>query len=511
VFIRPILAASLAVLVCAAARAGVVTGRVLVNGVPLSGADLDFDPVSGGGGVTEMNDGTDAQGYFTTTVTPNNLYDMIIVPPPGSNALVTVVPNVVISTTVNNLGTLNVPSGVIFSGRCVDGAGAGVAGVNLDVLDANGNDVLLARDRSDSLGYFSIVVPAGPIEVRFDTTGVVGPLLAPKSIPLDLSANYAAGNVALAPGFVLSGLVRRASNNTAVANVDLDVIDSLSGALLFTPGDKSDAAGFVDVVLPAGTFDLRFEAPFALHLVGVEIDNHVVTGNGTFGTLLLQNAVVLSGTVSGFDGTLHGGVDVDVKWSSTGVGVFLGHDNTDVNGFYQVNVPTGTFDVTFSPPLAIPYGEVSYASVVIAGNTVRNGTLPSCPFYSTVGTGLPGFGGITPVIGASGGAPRLGNLGYQIELTQGRGGAKAIVVFSILPTPNPLPSPCVTVPPMARRVFNLGGTLGAAGAGFGSYPMPLADNPLTAGHLLRAWVYVRDGAAASGVSRTHELRATLCP
>ncbi|MCC7012229.1 MAG: hypothetical protein IT454_06700 [Planctomycetes bacterium] len=509
--LRSILVLTCGALPSAPAFAGVVTGRVMLGTTPVAGANLNFDPQSGGGGgVTELNDGTDAQGFFTTTVTPNNVYEMTIVPPPGSNALVKVVPNVTIGLVTNNLGTIQLDAGVLLSGRCVNTAGAGVAGVNIDVLDAQGNDVLLAGDTSDALGFFSLAVPSGAIEVRFDTTPVIGGLLAPRALNLDLSANHALGNVALQPGFVLSAVTRRQSNNLAVSGVDIDVVDVATDALLYTPGDKSNASGLVDVVVPAGTYDVRFEAPFALHLVGQELDNRVVGASTSLGTLLLQAGVVLSGTVAGFDGTLHGGVDVDVRNSSTGIGVYLGHDNTSTSGLYQVIVPTGTFDVTFSPPVAIPYGAQVLPGVVIAANKVQNGSLPSCPFHTTVGSGIAGSGGIVPQISSLGGAPRVGNSAYAVEVTQARGFAKAIVIYSLQTTPNPLPAPCAPFAPMNRRVFQLGGAPGVAGAGSGTYAFPFANDPLTAGHLFRAWIFVRDSAAPNGLSRTNELRATLC-
>jgi hypothetical protein len=511
--VRTTIALTLAAAAATTARAGVITGRVVDSGgAPVANANLDFKLLSSGGGVTELNDGTDANGYFTTTVTPNGVYRVTILPPPppASTALTVELDNVAIGSVPNQVGTIVAPLGVALTGRCVSSSGAAVAGVDLDVLDAGGDSLTVAGDSTSASGQFSIAVPMGPIEVRFDTTPVVGPMLAPATRALDLAASFDAGDVVLAPGFALSAIVRRQSNGSAVQDVDVDVVDSASGERLFTPGDNTDSAGFVDVVVPAGTFDVRFEAPFALQLVGLELDDRAVAGSTFLGTQYLANGVVLSGTVAGFDGSVHGGVDVDVKSSATGVGVYLGHDNTNASGAYQVIVPTGTFDVTFSPPLAIPFGAVTYPGVAISANKVQNGTLPSCPFFTTVGTGIPGLGDVVPAISASGGAPRVGNAGYSIDISQGRGGAKAIVVYSLLPTPNPLPNPCQVVPPMQRRLVQLGGAFGEAGAGAGRFAFPIDPDPALAGFLIRAWFYVRDSTAVGGLSRTHELRATIC-
>ena len=54
------------------------------------------------------------------------------------------------------------------------------------------------------------------------------------------------------PGFLMTALVR-GPGGAALENVDTDVLDSLTGAQLYTPGDNTDEFGLVDVVVPAGT------------------------------------------------------------------------------------------------------------------------------------------------------------------------------------------------------------------------------------------------------------------
>ena len=178
---------------------------------------------------------------------------------------------------------------------------------------------------------------------------------------------------------------------------------------------------------------------------------------------------------------------------------------------YKTIVPPGAYDITFSPPYSAPLGAVTYSNIVVSQDTTLDGALPAVPFFTTVGVGIAGLGNITPVISASGGTPRLGNAAYGLEFSQTRGGANGVLIYSIGSASNPLPSPMQIAPPMLRRYVSLGGAPGVAGGGSGSFALPIANDPAFAGHLLRAWLVVRDGAVAGGLSSTNELRATIAP
>lgn len=151
--------------------------------------------------------------------------------------------------------------------------------------------------------------------------------------------------------------------------------DSVSGDQLYTPGDNTDGAGFVDVVVPAGTYDFDICPQFADQLVATTLVSQVVTGNVFLGTLQLANGVVLSGNVKDTGGTPQAGIDLDMKVSGTGAKITLCGDNTDSAGNYAVVVPTGTFDLEFEPPAGSPFCATTVFNVSIAGNTTQNATL----------------------------------------------------------------------------------------------------------------------------------------
>lgn len=494
------------------AQAQVVTGRLVdAFGVGVPDVDLDFKSQSGGGNPTVSHDFTDANGFFTTTITPAGTYRIEFIPPapPISTSMYLRLDGVVIGPTTTNLGVITLPQGVAVSGRCVDSAGVPVVGVNIDAITAAGANATLVHDFTDALGSFSIAVPAGSTRLNFDTTPAVGPLHAPRTIAID-GGTQNVGDIVHPPGYLLSAIVRRQSNNAAVANVNVDVLDSATHAKLYTPDDQTDASGFVDTIVPAGVFDIRFDPPTGAGLAPLELTNQTITGTTFLGFELLQNGVILSGVVKNSAGVPQAGVDIDVEVAATGVDLYLGADTTNAAGAYSVVVPVGTYNIDVSPPFTAPLAGVSFPSVVVNANKVQNAVLPACPFFSTVGVGTPGLGGVTPQITATGGAPRIGNLDYTVHCSQGRGSAFAIVFYSMNPTPATLPSPMQPLSPMQRRVIHLDGALGVAGDGDASFALPIPDDPFFVGNLLRAWFRVRDGAAAGGLSSTNELRATIC-
>jgi len=269
----------------------------------------------------------------------------------------------------------------------------------------------LQGDQTDAFGNFTLAVPKSPIQLQFRPDGIA-PLLAPLGLDLDLSVNTNLGTVTLQPGLVLSGTVRR-TNGTAVSGADLDVMENVSGAKLFTPGDSTDASGFVDVIVPAGTYDVEVCAPSAALLVGKAVPDVVVSGNTSMGTITLQSGVVLSGTIRDFLGGLVQNGDIDVRNSSTGVAVVTCSDNSDASGHYSVIVPTGTFDLTYAPPgagCASGLGLDIDLGVALGGNTTHDAVLPQIP--AATATVFAGDGinadAITPVkvlLGSSWTAP----------------------------------------------------------------------------------------------------------
>lgn len=505
--IHQTLALGASALLAGAVHAGVVTGTVVNSlGQPVFQVNLDASPSSGGGTPTVSNDSTNTLGQFATTITPDGIYDITFNPPPSLAPYPVILKDVVVVGTVN-LGTIVLPDAVLVSGTVRNHLNQPIAGVNLDVLDPNGDLEPTANDFTDAFGNFQIAVLKGINTLQLDP-GSILPLAAPREIALDVAGNTALGTLQLQQGFLLSATVRR-TNGTAVANVDVDVASSASKQKLYTPGDNSNATGLVDVVVPAGTYDVEFCPPFADHLVASVLANRVVSTTTSLGVVTLQPGVVLSGTVQAFNGSKHAGVDVDLFQAATGVEVPLCADNTAANGSYQVIVPTGTFHVKFTPPGCLPLGSHKVSNVVISANKTQNGVLPSASSGTAQGSGTSGTGGLVPTI-AGVCTPRLGNALYGVQVANARGGSVAYLTF----TPNVLAATFAGGPfglashqPLLR--IQLGGAAGVAGAGSGTFELPIADDPALLGLTLKARGFVADPAGLGHRAWTPTLHATL--
>jgi len=506
--LSPLLLAALA----PAVRADLLTGTVVdQNGVGVYAVNIDVVATDGGNDPTVSNDSTGPDGSFAVTVTPAGTYRVIFKPPvpPATTHLILQVDDVTISGTTD-MGTVALPAGVALYGRVIGPNAQPVAGVNLDVIDqTTGDNLPLQGDSTDGAGQFVLAVPAGPIEVRFDPAPS-GQMLAPLALDLALGQDTQLGDVQLEQGFLITAIVRD-TGGFPVAGADFDAIDSATGEKLYTPGDDTSSTGFVDFVVRAGTFDFEVCPPPGARLVAERIAGVSVNGNTSLGLITLEAGFVLSGRILAHTGLPVANVDVDAKDLATGVDILLCGDNSDANGDYAVILPAGTFKVTFSPPYALPLAADIHQPVVITGDTVLGGTLPLCEFYTNMGSGTPGSGGITPGLIAVGGTPRLGNPDYRLAIRNGLGGAQAFLFISLggCPSSNGWNGPFRALQPRLVKIVLSGGS-GVPGVGAGGFDLPIPADPVFAGLSIFVTAQVVDPQGPGGLSDTPALCALIC-
>lgn len=502
------------------ASADFITGTLLdANGVPIASANIDAKSLTGGGSPPLQNDGTDANGFFFTTI-PAGTYRITFIPPAPPAALgmpFDVEPVVVLGTT--NMGTITLPPARALSGRAIDPGGAPIPGINLDVIDqATGDNIDLAFDNTDALGNFSLAVPVGDIEVRFDTTPVAGQVLAPERVLIGASESSALGDFPFQQGFLVTAIVRDPSG-FPVVGADADAIDVLTGEKRYTPGDNTNGSGFVDFVVAAGTYDFTFCPLNGEQLACGIVRNFTVNANASLGIVTLAQGIHVSGQVTDQIGTPVSNVNLDFKDEVTLLDLPLQGDSTDGAGNYDLLVPAGTYKVTFSPPFSLPLAADIQPGVVVSGPTVRNAVLPPCPFFQTSGSGTPGTGGLVPQLSATGGTPRLGNHSYALEIANARGGALAIIETSFAPFGSGGTGggvgPFLQILPIAGggrlHAGVLSGTPGMAGQGQATVPFPISGDPTWIGLTLYAGAAVRDPMASGGTALSPILTALICP
>ena len=359
-------------------RADFITGRVVdANGVGVAGVDIDVKNLGSGGTPDITNDGTDAGGFFTTTL-PAGVYQVFFKPPPppATSLLTTMVDNVVVAGT-KNMGVITLQPGVVVSARVIDSAGVPIAQLPVDVTDlATGELLVMNNDSTNAFGNFAVAVPTRAIDLDLDPIHIIGRTLAPRRFSLTPTANTNLGDITLVNGFVLSGTFRN-SVGAAVSGVDLDVFEGASGARVFTPHDNSNSLGAFSMVLAPGTYDLEACPTFASRLVAVGVNGLVLQANLDTGVTTLASGVVLSGTVRDVNGTPLAGIDVDVRRTDSGAAVVTCNDNTSAQGTYAVVVPIATLNVGFAlPGQHGTSGEDLHAGLTVASNLVLDGVLP---------------------------------------------------------------------------------------------------------------------------------------
>lgn len=337
----------LATLLASASSAQVITGRVVSStGVGVLGVNIDgFD--SSDNEIDLANDGTDANGNFTTTVVSGaGVYRFVFYPPapPQTTHLVGERDSVVVVTTTN-LGTITLGAGVLLTGRAVQAGSIPVANVPLQVIDGlSGNAVLQDQDKTNAFGQFNLAVPLHASELRLDASGFV---LGSRAFSLDPSGPVALGDILLPQAATVTGHVQR-SNGTPVDGADLDFEPVAGGAEPYVPDDNSDVAGNFSVVVALGTYDISFCPNPADRLVTQLLSGQAITTTTNLGTIVVGDGLRLFGTVLDQRGAPAGNVDVDVFVSASGAPVPLCNDNTNAGGVYSVFVPIGTHDVVFT-------------------------------------------------------------------------------------------------------------------------------------------------------------------
>jgi hypothetical protein len=491
-----------------------VSGTVLApGGAGLAGCDLDFfDSATGVAQTLVSGDITGAGGAFLVGIPPGT-YDLLVLPPPGTPILPEWALGVAVST-LTDVGTIQLDPGVLLSGTLANFLNAPVGDADIDVeIAATGESVTLQGDTTEPTGFFEVAVPATRLHIFFDPEGALGPTLVPHQIrDLTLCADTSLGTVTLGPGFVLSASVF--GGLLPIANADLDVRPAGGGPKLFTPGDNSDANGFVDVVVPAGTYEVSIGAPIAAKRVATVLPNVLVAGTTSLGPVLLPSGQYLMGTVTDSTGQPIPRVDLDVEDEATGEEVETPNDDTDAMGHFKIVVPAGTYTVEFDPAPLTPYESDDISNVTVTGDTTLDAVLPgtSCTLPAHYGTATPGTGGVAPTIETSN-YPRIGTSSFRLIVRSGLGGAFGVLAFGAAPANLSLLGGTLLVDPTFG--FNtlhtvLTGPSGAACVGSRSFPMPIPNSAVLVGGAVYFQAATVDPAAPEDIAFTDGLEVVVC-
>jgi len=244
---------------------------------------------------------------------------------------------------------LSIAAGAVHGGD-VDGFvrynGVGVAGVDIDVIDAAGTSLELLDDDTDGDGGFEFTVPDARYRVRFEVPPelplvsrefVLWPLIGQVIWDLDLEL-----------GALLEGVVE--ADGVPVVGAEVDIVRLDTGADVYTPTDETDATGRFAVRVPRnGTAcAISIEPPTGSDRVGVTVITPAIDDDTDLGVIDLDPGFRVSGRV------VNGGVGVedvnlDARLAGTLDEVPLGDDRTGPDGSFELVLPAGTFDLLARP------------------------------------------------------------------------------------------------------------------------------------------------------------------
>jgi len=318
-------------------------------------------------------DNTDLSGFYSLVITPG-VYTLTYRPVAGQKLAAVEFKGVVFNS--NQTRNVILPPGFFVSGRVLDNQGQPVVDADLDFdVSSTGERIPTPNDNTNDNGDYQVVVPAGTYNITVEPQ-VSDKLVASKIFSFVVTNDINNVNFTLQPGFYLSGTVRRASNMTVVGGVDVDVEDTLTGQKIPTPGGATNASGFYQTVVPAGSFNVVLQPPVSTGLASVESLRVAVSTDRTLNANL-PNGVTLSGLVQRAGGSGLANVDIRFENPTTGAKIPLAGHATNSLGNYAVVAVPGTYNVQFRPPKVTRRLAKEFLNFVLNSNMTLNVTLDS--------------------------------------------------------------------------------------------------------------------------------------
>ena len=137
---------------------------------------------------------------------------------------------------------------------------------------------------------------------------------------------------------------------------------------------------------------------------------------------------------------------------------------------------------------------------------VRGFTSP-CASFVSYGQGLPGTGGLLPVLGGHGCAAR--NLTISFDVSNGLGGTPGVLVIGAQQRAIPVLGGTLLVDPVLMVPHVLGGTPNVAGAGFAGIPSRIPDDANLVGVDFYTQAFYLDLAAVQQIAMTAGLTSQI--
>jgi hypothetical protein len=314
-----------------------LTGRAVgTNGSGVAGAAVGFHDVASGDPAAQVqNHVTDAQGGFSTLVTPGT-YDVQIVPTQASHKVPREFPDVVLEAVDQDLGTQTFASGFIVTGTITDQSLFPLTNADFDIQIAGESAKLFTpNDNTTTTGSASFVIPSGLYDISGNPP-VGTPYAARTARSVTVAADMSLPNLALPPGVALTARCVN-TGGTPIANVDCDADSLPTMRRLHTAHDATDALGNVSVQVSLYKFRVNYAPPVATKLLPVVFDSLQISGALNLGNVVHPAGHWVSVTVrEQFTGMPLEGANLDFVDAVTGRTFLTIDDVTNASGFARV-------------------------------------------------------------------------------------------------------------------------------------------------------------------------------
>lgn len=262
------------------------------------------------------------------------------------------------------------------TGRVVSPTVTPIAGI---VVDAGSGS---NPATTDALGNFTITGLQLNHAYDVEVVPPFGVMWTARIVTVNITGAVNLGDVVLQPGFAVSGHAQDPAG-LALVGCNLNVYDQ-AGVKQFTPRDGTDALGNFQIVVGAGTWDIRIVPPVGTLLVPKQFEDVVVAAPLSFGNVTLPTAYLVTGSVVDQATSLPiASTRLRIFNALTGERVFVPNDTTNVFGQFSLPLPYGIADLLVEPPVGnthvakIVHGVLVPGPVALGQVRLTNGVLLS--------------------------------------------------------------------------------------------------------------------------------------
>ncbi|UCC80172.1 MAG: T9SS type A sorting domain-containing protein [Candidatus Zixiibacteriota bacterium] len=314
---------------------------------PIGGVDLDADRLSTGQRIYTPDDNSDSLTGEFWIVVPPDFYRLRFEPPRGSRwkGLQLDTLDVHADTAFDVI----LEEGSLLYGTVTDTTGQGIDSISIDLRDQiTGRKIYVANGKTDSTGFYTVAVDTGLFVLRFE------PPRGSRYVGVAIDSFAIAGDTpydqTLQSGFIFTAVVTDSLENP-VPGADIDFILERTDEKIFTPYDETDSLGMASFAVLPDTYAVRAQPPPGTLLDRAFLDNVVISSDTTLYIRLGEiDRVNLQGMVKDRAGNGLPDIEVNIIEQITGNMLLSSDNHTDTLGFYDLDVPLGTYDFAFIPP-----------------------------------------------------------------------------------------------------------------------------------------------------------------